>query len=167
MKKSNRLSIVLFVLYIALVVIMQRLYPPFVYVLAITMAVLFLFSLLVRRNVRFKGYFTSKFNVLTSKMRYRDKFDLPKDILMDKMSEALTDAGFQVRHVDKASGNLFATSAMSFYSWGENIYLDLTEIAGVTTVDFCSACFFGATSWGRNEQNYKRLLQKFEDSLVI
>ena len=167
MRKSTGTSVIIFALFMIVIMTLQRKAPELVIGLAIVSSSLFLFSMIVRNNIRFKPYFTSRYNVLTSKIIHETEYDLPKDILFEKMKEVLTEAGFKVRHADKATGTLFATSAISFYSWGENIYVDITETNGITKVAFCSACFFGIVSWGRNEKNYERMMETFENSLII
>jgi hypothetical protein len=167
MKKSRGTMIFLFVIYIGLVTFLQSRYEWVAYVLAFLVGGFLLFSIIVRRNIHFKPYFTSKYNFLTSKVRHQKQIDLPKDILFEKLREVLTEAGFTIRYADKAAGSLLATSKISFYSWGENIYLDLEEKNGITKVEFCSACLFGVTSWGRNEKNYEHLFDTFDNLLTI
>ena len=167
MTRSKAMSALFFTVYMVFIMFLQRKHPEAMYVLGAIMGGLLIFSLLVRRSIRFKPYFTSRYNFLTSKIRHQKEFDLPKDILFDKIIEVLTEAGFKMQHADKAAGTLFATTGVSFYSWGENIYLDLTEKNGFTKVDFCSSCFFAITSWGRNEKNYERMLDTFENSMII
>ncbi len=167
MKKTTGTSIIIFIPFMVAIMILQKKAPDLLIVLAVISSSLFLFSMIVRNSMRFKPYFTSRYNVLTSKVRHQMEFDLPKDILFEKMREVLTEAGFKVHHAEKDAGILFATSAISFFSWGENIYVDITESSGKTKVDFCSACFFGIVSWGRNEKNYERMMETFENSLII
>ncbi len=167
MKKSASTSVIIFAIYMVLMLTILKKAPELFIGFAVISAALFLFSMIVRNSIYFKPYFTSKYNVLTSKILHQMQFDLPKDILFEKMKEVLTEAGFKVRHADKAAGILFATSSISFCSWGENIYVDITENNGTSKVDFCSACFFGIVSWGRNEKNYERMMETFENSLII
>ena len=166
MKKIS-VGLLIFLAYLSIMMFLMKKHPDALYVMAALMGGLFLFSMLVRYSIYFKPYFTSRFNIFTSKVHHQREFDLPKGILFDKIKEVLSEAGFKVRYADKTKGELFATSRMSIYSWGENIYIDLTEHGNVTKVDFCSACFFAVTSWGRNEKNYERLLDTFENSLII
>jgi len=167
MKKSVSTSVIIFALFMVVILTLQKKAPELVIGMAVLSTFLFLFSMIVRNSISFKPYFTSRYNVLTSKVRHQVEYDLPKDILFEKMKEVLTEAGFKVRHADKDAGILVATSAISLYSWGENIYVDITESSGKTKVDFCSACFFGIVSWGRNEKNYERMMETFENSLII
>lgn len=167
MKKEKGISLIVSVTYIALMLYMQAKNQEVFNLLGCAIGLLFLFSLLVRKDIRFKGYFTSKYNVFNAKIRYTKEFDLPKDILFHKIEEVLKEAGFKVVNTNKTESSLFATSSISFWSWGENIYIDLAEKNGNTEVAFCSACIFGLVSWGRNEKNFELLLETFEKSLVI
>lgn len=167
MKNIKASSLIIFLGYILVVTAVMTRYPQALSVLAVIMSLLFLFSAIVRGNFKFKPYFTSKYNIFTSKIRHQKEFDLPKDILFDKMAEVLSEAGFTMRHIDKVSGHLFATAKTTIWSWGENIYIEIREVNGFTSVDFCSVCFFGIISWGKNERNYERMMDTFENSLII
>jgi hypothetical protein len=125
------------------------------------------FSIIIRNSERFESYFTSKYNIFTAKTRYQQEFDFSKDILFDKLIEVMTEAGFKIRRTDKVTGHIFATAPISWFSWGENIYINLKEENSKTTLDFCSACLFQIYSWGKNERNYDRFLGEFEKSLTI
>ncbi|WP_276131936.1 hypothetical protein [Polluticoccus soli] len=167
MKKDLGKGVAFALIYVSLILLLTRWNFKIIEALAIINLVIMSFTLLARRNIRFKAYFTSNYNFFTSKVRHKKEFDLPKYILFDKMAEVLTEAGFNVRYADKSTGTLFATSRMTLYSWGENIYIDLTEVDGLTKLDFCSACIFGFVSYGKNEKNYDRLMNTFEESLTI
>ena len=83
------------------------------------------------------------------------------------MIEVITDAGFKIIKTNENTGDIFAISSITWTSWGENIYISLTETGDKTIVNFCSACIFQVYSWGKNERNYDKLLQEFENSLTI
>lgn len=134
---------------------------------AATIAVIFLFSIIVRKQHSFKAFFTSKYNLLTSKFSKKETFDFPKDLLFDKLIEVLESAKFKVIHTNKERGEIFAVSQITFSSWGENIYITLQAQNDLTVMHFCSATFFQLYSWGKNERNYKNLFTEFEKSLII
>ena len=129
--------------------------------------ILFLLHLFARKTAWFKPYFTSKYNFLTSKVKFQQEFDFPKELLFPKLIEVMQDAGFKIIQTDAARGNIFATTSITWFSWGENIYISMEEKNGKTTVDFCSACFFQIYSWGKNERNYGKFMLEFENSLTI
>jgi len=136
-------------------------------ILPVTILLLFLFSIIVRRNIRFKSFFTSKYNILTGKFRSNYEFEFSKELLFYKIIEVLQESGFNVRHSDKNTGDILATSGLTWTSWGENIYIDIKEQDGLTIMEFCSSSIFGIYTWGKNEDNYYKLLSKFEESLTI
>ena len=136
-------------------------------VVLLALVFMFAFSLLARKKAWFKPIITSRYNIFAEKFRYRTEFDFSKSILFHKFVEVLSNSNYKVISADENKGEIFAVSPLSWRSWGENIYIDLSEENGKTVMDFCSACFFQVYSWGRNEQNYNRLLNNFEDSLII
>jgi hypothetical protein len=168
-KQSQSYSIFLGILLLIAVIFVLNQYAKtnVLEIIAFFIAFVFIFSLVVRKIVWFKPYFTSKFNLLTNKTRHKQEFDFPKDLLFDKMIEVMTNAGFKINKSNKETGDIFATTGMTWFSWGENIYVSMEKDHGTTMVDFCSATFFQVYDWGRNERNYKRFLSEFEDSLTI
>lgn len=167
MKDTKGRGLIIFSILMVAVLLLQRFNDMALQIMACVMGALFLFSILVRRNINFRWYFTSSYNPLTSKINYQKQYDIPAAILFEKMKEVVSEAGFKVRYANRTTGSLLATTSMTFFSWGENIYIDMTERNGTTTVHFCSACLFGITSWGQNEKNYERMLHTFENSLTI
>lgn len=147
-------------------------YYPDNEVLGLPLAVLillgfFLFNLIVRRNPNFKGYLTSKYNILTSKNRSEHESDIPIDLMFDKIKEVLEQSSFKLSYADKSKKELMATTGMSWTSWGENIYINFDTVEGKTRMHFCSTTFFQVTSWGRNDRNIEGLIQEIEESLTI
>lgn len=128
---------------------------------------LFFFNIAARRILWFKPYYISKFNFLTTKFSYKKKYDLTIDILFPKMIDVLQDSRFKVVKHDEEKGLILAISKMTWTSWGENIYVELEGLGDITIVKFTSATIFGVYSWGKNKENYKTLLSKFDESLII
>jgi hypothetical protein len=118
-----------------------------------------------------KPYFMSQYNILSPKVRHQQDFDLPKQLLFEKLMEAIPVIGLEITHSDEKNGNIFATKSISWAYVGENIYLSLSEVKDKTTLDFCSVSIFGLWrspySEERNERHYKDLIQEIEKSLVI
>jgi hypothetical protein len=127
----------------------------------------FIISYFGRREIWFKPYFTSRFNIFAAKFRQHQEFDFSKDILFEKLIEVLQLSGFKIVYKDMHKGEIFATSPISLSSWGENIYIDINETNNKCILNFCSVCFFQIYSWGKNERNYQNLIQEFEESLII
>jgi hypothetical protein len=150
------------------VVIVQRSFgQPGMNICAAVIAALFIFSIIVRKKFSFKSFFVSKYNLLSTKYRRTQEFDFPKDLLFEKLVEVLESAGFKIIYTNKITGDIFATSSLSLSSWGENIYITLKEHNEQTTMDFCSSTFFQIISWGKNERNYERMFNEFENSLIV
>jgi len=134
---------------------------------AFIITLIFLFGILTRRSSWSKPYFTSKYNIFVAKIRHREEFDFPKHLLFEKLVEIMPEAGFKIRKANEDMGDIFATTSLTWSSWGENIYISLQEVNGKTTLDFCSACLFQFSSWGKNESNYDNFIDEFEKSLII
>src|SRR4051812_34152797 len=66
----------------------------FIIVLGILYFFVFKFNLWVSGNARFKPYFISRYNIMTSKVRYIQEIDLPKKLLFIKLVEIMPAAGF-------------------------------------------------------------------------
>lgn len=136
-------------------------------VLIVVLVSFFIFNLAIRKNIRFEKYFTSRFNFFTSKFRYQQEFDFTKQLLLEKLVEVIKEAGFSIVCADKTNGKILAVTQISWFSWGENLYINLSENGNKTNVDFCSATIFQLVSWGKNEHNHQKLVDQFENSLVI
>ncbi len=126
-----------------------------------------LINLSFRRVVFFKSYFISKYNFLTSKEKFHKVFDLPKELLIIKISEILTSQNYQIIEEDKELGTLFAISTINYKTFGENIYVDFKDAEEGTEMLFYSVSIFGMYSYGKNKQNYENILVAFENSLTI
>lgn len=128
---------------------------------------LFFFNLLARRLMWFRPYFTSKYNLINSKYKIEKEYDFSKNILLHKFIEVLKDSKYRVAKYDEKKGLILAISRMGLFSWGENIYIKLEETDSKVIMYFCSASIFGVYSWGKNEENYIKLMSNFDESLTI
>ncbi len=136
-------------------------------IIPIVLISLFLFNLLVRKVTWFKPYFTSKFNLFTTKFRMQKEFDIPKELMFQKLIEVIKNSNFKIVNVNEVNNEIFATSPFSLMSWGENLYIDFQEEKENTVMYFCSVTLFQIYSWGKNEQNYNKLVNDIEESLII
>lgn len=127
----------------------------------------FVFNILVRKIAWFKPYFTSKYNFLSTKFRTKIEFDISEELMFEKVIEVMESSRFTLKQINKDTFEIFAISPMSFRSWGENIYIDFKEEEGKTVLNFCSATIFQLYSWGKNKENYNKLIQHIEESLTI
>lgn len=126
-----------------------------------------IFNLTIRKSLSFKHYFTSKYNLLTTKIRRKKSFDIPKDLLFNKIIEVIKDLNLKLVKTDIDTYQILAISPLTFLSWGENIYFDFETNENETIMNFCSTTFFQMFDWGKNEKNYEDLLNQIERSLII
>src|SRR6056297_3589749 len=61
----------------------------------------FIFNLVIRRSLFFKNYFSSPFNLLTSKVQSEKAFDIPKELMFEKMIEVIDHSKFKLVEADK------------------------------------------------------------------
>ena len=115
----------------------------------------------------FKNYFTSRFNLLTSKVRFEKEFDIPKEMMFEKIIEVINDSKFKLVKADKENFEILAITTITWKSWGENLYISFDTIGDDTIMKFCSVTLFQIYSWGKNEKNYDDLIHEIESSLTI
>lgn len=127
----------------------------------------FIFNMVIRRSLLFKNYFSSPFNLLTSKVRSEKVFDIPKELIFEKMIEVINQSKFKLVEADRDKLEILAITNISFKSWGENLYVNFEAIGDETIMKFCSVTFFQVTSWGKNEKNHDDLLSEIESSFTI
>lgn len=95
------------------------------------------------------------------------EFDIPKELVFDKLLEVITDSPFSIKYTNKEKFEILATSKISWFSWGENIYIQLILSKGITIIKFESVAFFQIYTWGKNENNFDEFLQKLDESLIV
>lgn len=126
-----------------------------------------IFNLINRNSPSFKPYFTSKYNLFTSKNKFEKVYDIPIDLMFEKIIEVIDHSKFHLIWTDTNSSEIMANTTIAFKSWGENIYINFEEMNGNTKMKFCSATLFQIHSWGKNEENYHKLLSEIENSLIV
>ncbi len=127
----------------------------------------FIFNLIIRKSLSFTNYFTSKYNLLTSKIRSEKTFDISKELMFEKIIEVIKDSKFKLIEADKDRFEILAITPISFTSWGENLYISFETRGNETIMKFCSSTLFQFYSWGKNEKNLTDLLNEIENSLTI
>lgn len=127
----------------------------------------FIFNLIVRNSMAFQGYFTSPLNVFTSKVRTEKTYDIPKELMFEKVKEVIADSSFRLKGTNEQTFEVLATTRLTFKSWGENMYIKCIEQGDQTVMKVCSLTFFQMVSWGKNEQNCNNLLNEIENSLTV
>ncbi len=127
----------------------------------------FMVNLVLRRSLSLKRYFTSPFNLLTSKVCSEKLFDIPKALMFEKIVEVINHSKFRLIEADQEKFEILAITNISWISWGENLYISFETVGDETKMKFCSVTFFQITSWGKNEKNYEDLFNEIESSLTV
>lgn len=127
----------------------------------------FIFNLIIRKSLSFKNYFTSQYNLFTTKVRSEKSYDIPKELMFEKIIEVINHSDFKLVETDENKFEILAISKITFKSWGENLYISFETKGSETIMKFCSSTLFQIYSWGKNEKNYEDLLNEIESSLII
>lgn len=127
----------------------------------------FIFNLTIRKSLSFKNYFTSQYNLLTTKVRFEKVYDIPKELMFEKIIEVIKNSHFNLVDTDRNKYEILAITTITFKSWGENLYISFENKGNETIMKFCSATLFQIYSWGKNQKNYEVLMNDIESSLII
>lgn len=133
----------------------------------ILIIVFFSFNFFARKSISYKKYFVSPYNPFTGKIWSEKAYDIPKELLFEKIIEVINDSNFNLVDLDKDRFEILAISKTTFESWGENLYISFESKGDDTIMKFCSSTFFGIYSWGKNEKNWDNLLNEIESSLTV
>lgn len=168
MKTFKHILVAVFIMLIS-VLMTHYLKPnnPIMIVLLFLIIGFFIFNLIIRKSLSFKNYFTSPYNLITTKVRYQKSYDIPKDLMFEKIIEVINNSNFKLVETNKEKLEILAISSLTFKSWGENLYISFETNGNKTIMKFCSTTLFQMYSWGKNEKNYDDLLNNIESSLVI
>ena len=129
---------------------------------------LLLLNLILRKSLRYKTWFLSPVNILLERKAHNLESDIDADLLFDKLLEVIETSRFQVLDVDKSKMQNMCGTSLNFWTWGENVYIELKEKQDRSTqIQFTSTTLFGNTSWNRNQRNYDSFIASFEASLTI
>ncbi|MDB9961631.1 hypothetical protein OAD62_05990 [Oceanihabitans sp.] len=140
---------------------------PIVMIFLFLIVGFFIFNLIIRKSLSFNNYFTSRYNLLTSKVRSEKVFDISKELMFEKIVEVINDSKFKLAEVDKDKFEILAISKITLLSWGENLYISFEKSGNETIMKFCSVTLFQIYSWGKNEKNCADLLNEIESSLIV
>ena len=160
---KNTLLLVL----LTVVIFLLSIYGKGIYILAGINICFVSFNLIVRKSLKFKPYFLSKFNFFSANFNKEIIVELPADLVFEKILEVIDESGFKLVTADKEKLEILAVSQTSWKSWGENIYFSLVERNDLTTIHFDSAGLFAISTWGKNEDNYRAFFDNLEESFTI
>ena len=168
MKTFKHILVAVFIMLIS-VLMTHYLKPnnPIMIVFLFLISGFFIFNLIIRKSLSFKNYFTSPYNLITTKVRYQKSYDIPKDLMFEKIIEVINNSNFKLVETNKEKLEILAISSLTFKSWGENLYISFETNGNKTIMKFCSTTLFQMYSWGKNEKNYDDLLNNIESSLII
>lgn len=136
-------------------------------VISLVILALFLFHFAIRKSLFFRGYFLSPFSILSAKYSSSTHYDIPINLMFDKTIEVLDSTKFKLVRADKDRFEIFATSPISWQSWGENLYIDFKEEDGQTIMNFHSVAVMQMHTWDKNRKNSEHLINTIEESLII
>lgn len=128
---------------------------------------LLIFNLIIRNSLSFKNYFTNQYNLFTTKVWHQKSYDIPKDLMFEKIIEVINSSNLKLVETNKEKLEILAISTITFKSWGENLYISFETNGNETIIKFCSVTLFQIYSWGKNEKNYDNLLNDIENSLIV
>lgn len=136
-----------------------------VFIIPITFLI---FNLVVRNKLAYKNWFLKTTAFLREQKVYEVTSEIANELLFEKLLEVITDSEFNLLDSNKAKMQILCGTAVNFWTWGENIYIQLSEDqAGNSKIQFVSTTLFGNTSWNRNTHNYTTFIASFEASLTI
>lgn len=106
---------------------------------------------------------THRPDALTSKFEAIKNVDADTEYLLNKVRNALINAGFTRVALDVVQNRFYAQSKFSMASWSEFIEVKITETQNGTMLRFKSICCLPTQiyAWGKNRRNYR----KFETEL--
>jgi hypothetical protein len=97
---------------------------------------------------------------MAAKYQQVREFPGTRDQLIQASQEAAQRSGLKVRNADPASGRVEARAGFSFWSYGENVSIQVGDTA--STVDVRSECLWPTQfiDWGKNKRNVTRFFQQ-------
>lgn len=127
-----------------------------------------LINFLLRKRLRYKSWFLSPANLFLERKMDIIESDLDADLLFDKLLEVIETSEFQLLDADKLKLQILCGTSLNFWTWGENIYIDIQEKSfGSTLIHLQSTTLYGNSSWDRNGQNHDSFMASLEASLTI
>ncbi|MFT6165575.1 MAG: hypothetical protein ACJAV5_000696 [Vicingaceae bacterium] len=126
-----------------------------------------LISFANRRNLRWKSFYTSPFNLLTAKRVEVFQFDIESGLLFDKAKEVLIQNGIKIKSTDDENKILLVVTSISLKSWGEKIYVTINRNGSESSELIYEIVAFQVYTWGKNEDNASDFKEQLEESFII
>lgn len=124
-----------------------------------------LIALQLRKKLKYQPWFTSKRNFLLDQSVKKFSSDIDAVLLYEKIKSVIDESTFTLSDEDPSQLKLLATTPPNFFTWGENIYIEI--LPNEKQIILTSTTIFGSYSWQRNTKNHAHFLSQFEASLTI
>jgi hypothetical protein len=163
------LAVVAIIVFTAL---MPRLFPAdmhnVIFAVFIVLVVIFqMCSFSGRSKLSWKRFYTSSFNILTTKNTLKLDFEFDQKTLFEKAKEVLITNGYKHLIIDESRKLILVKERISFKSWGENIYVTILGKDNGNSELVYESVAFQIYTWGKNEDNGTKFLANMEESFII
>lgn len=128
---------------------------------------LVIFNFFVRKQLSFSKWFLSAGNLFLEKSSHSSESELDPELLYAKLLEVIDDSTFKLLDTDSSKLRILSGTSLSFWSWGENVYIQVLPSPGGSIIRFTSVTLFGTSSGKRNSRNFDSFIRLFESSLII
>ncbi|WP_046756333.1 hypothetical protein [Kordia jejudonensis] len=127
-----------------------------------------LINMILRKKLRYKSWFLSKHSFFLEKKSSTFTSAISKELLFQKLQEVTKSSSFRLVDSNSKSSELLLTTAANFWTWGENLYIEIKEGEKETSlVNVTAVTIYGSYSWNRNHKNYQHFYESFQQSLTI
>jgi len=136
-----------------------------IFIVPISMLIM---NMVIRKRLIFKSWFLSKYNIFLEKEISIFESEISKELLYEKMIEVVKMSPFKVMDVEANTFELLIGTAPNFWTWGENLYIEIKEKGNENTeIKIIAVTVFGSYSWNRNRKNSQQFYESFQESLTI
>jgi len=88
------------------------------------------------------------------------------DVIFNIVPKVVSKFGWKIDHADKALNRFRVKIGMSFWTWGQTMFIDLSKIDERTTkVRVYSEAGGQTFDWGKNRRDIERFLRELESTL--
>lgn len=126
-----------------------------------------IFNFIVRNRLSFSPWFLSPRNFFLARTTHNSESELDSELLYAKLLEVIEDSDFKLLDTYEAKFQILLGTSVNFWTWGENIYIQVVPAPDGSVIQFTSVTLYGTTSWKRNDNNFQAFIQSFEESLTI
>ncbi|MFT5601749.1 MAG: hypothetical protein ACI9N1_001997 [Flavobacteriales bacterium] len=124
-------------------------------------------NLLLRKKLKYRNWFLNKTNLLNDKMIRNSNSNISSELLFEKLKEVIQESNFKLLETDSNSLMILASTSPNFWTWGENIYINILPDTENSKITLTSVTIFGSYAWSRNKSNHEQFYHSFEESLTI